>query len=97
MKVLKKYLSKMSNERYVECQIILKLMKDGYNYKQAKQMFHTANILEIMRDNGLYFFHQSLYDWTKWIEEQHKDQYKKNTCFQIFLNKIFIILKIKLI
>lgn len=92
MKVLKKYLSKMSNERYVKCQIILKLMKDGYNYKQAKQMFYTVNILEIMHNNGLYFFHQSLYDWTKWIE----DQYKKNTCFQIFLNKIkCIILKAK--
>lgn len=87
----------MSNERYVKCQIILKLMKDGYNYKQAKQMFHNTNILEIMQDNGLYFFHQSLYDWTKWIEKQHKDQYKKNTCFQIFLNKVNGILKTKLI
>lgn len=86
----------MSNERYVECQIILKLMKDGYNYKQAKQMFCQANILEIMRNNGLYFFHQSYNDWTKWIEEQYKDQYKKNTWFQIFLNKIKFILKMKL-
>ena len=72
-------------------------MKNGYNYKQAKQMFYKANILEIMNNNDLYFFHQSLYDWTKWIEAQYKDQYKKNTWFQIFLNKINIILKTKLI
>lgn len=87
----------MSNERYVQCQIILKLMKDGYDYKQAKQMFYNANILEIMHNNGLYFFHQSLYDWAEWIKEQYKDQYKKNTCFQIFLNKIKFILKMKLV
>ena len=81
MKVLKNYLSNMSNERYVYCHVILKLMKKGYSYKQAKQMFIQSDILNIMQNNHNYFFHHYPNDWVKWILKNNNQS--QNWFYQI--------------
>lgn len=80
----------MSNERYVYCQVILKLMKKGYEYKTAKFMFYKSDILEQMHKDTVLFFHYYPNDWVKWIL---KDKIKKNTCLEKIKYKILKILK----
>ena len=91
----------MSNERYIYCQIILKLIKHRYSYIQAKQMLYESNIMERIKYDILYilmtyFFHYYPKDWIEWIEKEYGKKYKKRSYFYLFVHKLLKIFKIRI-
>lgn len=67
MKVLKKYLKKMSVQRYAYCRILLLLMEKGWKYREAKILINKSRIIDYVKKNEKLFFHAYPEDWIQWV------------------------------
>jgi len=69
MKVLAKFAHTMTDERFLFCSTVLELVRRGYKYKAAKQLFNSSNIAETVKDKyGWMMFHNmGSQDWADWV------------------------------
>ena len=70
MKSLNKYISRMSDWRFMECSIVLELVKMGVNPKEVKSLVKNSGIKKFSEEHPMSFFHKDPEYWAREILEK---------------------------